>query len=218
MIKFLVQAKETDQLLDIADDIDQSVERLSNLLDNLLNWAMQQQGHIPNVPEKLELRYICEDLTATFKTMAESKKIDLRSEVDEGIVIWADRNMTMTILRNLTNNALKFTPEGGRVSLHAHEKEGVVEIAVRDTGVGIPKEKLDQLFTLGDKKSTYGTSGEKGLGLGLQLVYEFVELNNGTIKVESEPDQGDDLHCQTSCIHNRNVADSGPVKIKILNF
>lgn len=190
MIKFLVKSKETDQLLEIADDIDQSVERLSSLLDNLLNWAMQQQGHIPNVPEKLEFRYLAKDLAATFKTMADSKKISLEVEVDETVQIWADRNMTMTIFRNLINNALKFTPEGGTVTLFASEKDGLVTAGVRDTGVGIPKEKLDSLFTLGDKKSTYGTSGEKGLGLGLQLVYEFVEINKGKIKVESEPGSG----------------------------
>lgn len=190
MIKFLVKEKETDQLLEIADDIDQSVERLSSLLDNLLNWAMQQQGHIPNVPEKLEFKYLAMDLAATFKTLADSKKITVQMEVDETTQIWADRNMTMTIFRNLINNALKFTHEGGKVTLFASEKEGKIVAGVSDTGVGIPNDKLEKLFALGEKKSTYGTSGEKGLGLGLQLVYEFIGLNNGEIKVESEPGNG----------------------------
>ncbi len=190
MIKFLVKSKETDQLLEIADDIDQSVERLSSLLDNLLNWAMQQQGHVPNVPEKLEFKYLALDLAATFQILADSKKITLQLEVEESTQIWADRNMTMTIFRNLINNALKFTPENGTVTLFATEKDGMVFGEVKDTGVGISKEKLQHLFTLGEKKSTYGTSGEKGLGLGLQLVHEFIELNNGEITVESEPGAG----------------------------
>ncbi len=190
LIKFLVESKETNQLIEVADDIDRSVERLSNLLDNLLNWAMQQQGHVPNVPEKLEFKYLAMDLSATFKTMADSKKINLKVDVEDNVQIWADRNMTMTIFRNLINNALKFTPEGGSVTLFAAEKDGMVFAGVKDTGVGIPKEKLETLFTLGEKKSTYGTSGEKGLGLGLQLVYEFIGLNNGTVQVESEPDKG----------------------------
>ncbi|MEQ9021140.1 MAG: ATP-binding protein, partial [Pseudomonadales bacterium] len=106
------------------------------------------------------------------------------------IVVWADKNTTMTILRNLVNNALKFTPEGGQVTISASRYEQMVKIRVSDTGVGIPKEKMDSLFKLQDKKSTYGTSGEKGLGLGLQLVYEFIEMNGGHIEVESEIDKG----------------------------
>ena len=96
----------------------------------------------------------------------------------------------MTILRNLVNNALKFTPEGGQVTISAERDKQMVKIRVSDTGVGIPKEKMDSLFRLQDKKSTYGTSGEKGLGLGLQLVHEFIEMNGGSIEVESETGKG----------------------------
>ena len=190
MIKFLVESKETDQLLEVADDIDESVDRLSALLDNLLNWAMQQQGHFPNIPEKVNLEELSEDLVRTLNTMAKGKQITLEHSVSSEINLWADRNTTMTILRNLVNNALKFTPEGGRVSIDAYQSNGVAQIKVSDTGVGIPKEKLKKLFQLEDKKSTYGTSGEKGLGLGLQLVYEFVEMNQGSLNVESEEGKG----------------------------
>ncbi|MEQ8580603.1 MAG: tetratricopeptide repeat-containing sensor histidine kinase [Marinoscillum sp.] len=190
MIKFLVQSKETEQLLEIADDIDESVERLSTLLDNLLTWAMQQQGQFPNHPEKLQLADMANELVNTLGTMAKGKKIDLSTDVQADLVVWADKNTTMTILRNLVNNALKFTPEGGQVTISASRYEQMVKIRVSDTGVGIPKEKMDSLFKLQDKKSTYGTSGEKGLGLGLQLVYEFIEMNGGHIEVESEIDKG----------------------------
>lgn len=190
MIKYMVQAKQTDQLLEIADDIDESVDRLSALLDNLLNWAMQQQGHFPNVPEKVNLEELSEDLVRTLHTMAKGKQINLYHEMSATIHLWVDRNTTMTILRNLVNNALKFTPEGGKVLISAKESRGMAEIRVSDTGVGIPQEKIDKLFQLEDKKSTYGTSGEKGLGLGLQLVYEFIELNSGEIRVESEEGKG----------------------------
>ncbi|MEQ9304153.1 MAG: ATP-binding protein, partial [Marinoscillum sp.] len=108
----------------------------------------------------------------------------------EPIELWADKNTTMTILRNLVNNALKFTPEGGSVTISATEAAEFAEISVADTGVGMPADKLRTLFTLQDKKSTYGTSGEKGLGLGLQLVYEFVEMNNGKIEVRSKEGTG----------------------------
>lgn len=190
MIKFLVESKETDQLLEIVDDIDQSVDRLSSLLDNLLNWASQQQGHVPNAPEKIGLNEMVHEITATFETMAKGKGVELKSSIPEDIMLWADKNTTMTILRNLVNNALKFTESGGYVKISAEIQEHLAVISIIDNGVGIPQEKMQHLFRLQDQKSTYGTSGEKGLGLGLQLVHEFVEMNKGTIDVESTPDQG----------------------------
>ncbi|WP_258101781.1 tetratricopeptide repeat-containing sensor histidine kinase [Marinoscillum pacificum] len=190
MIKFLVEAKETDQLLEIADDIDDSVERLSALLDNLLNWAMQQQGHFPNVPEKVSLNDMADEIVKTLKNMAQGKLIDLKADISESIDLWVDRNTTMTILRNLVSNALKFTPETGAVMIQAYSKHDRAIIKIKDTGVGISQDKLENLFKLQDKKSTYGTAGEKGLGLGLQLVYEFIEMNQGRIDVSSEEGKG----------------------------
>ncbi len=190
MIKSLVNRQQTEQLLAIADDIDESVDRLSALLDNLLNWAMQQQGHFPNVPEKVDLNEVTEDLIRTLDTMAKGKQIDLKAQIEGPIHLWVDKNTTMTILRNLANNALKFTPDGGSVTISAAKQADLAVIKVIDSGVGIPQEKLKNLFQLQDKKSTYGTSGEKGLGLGLQLVYEFVEMNGGKIEVTSEEGVG----------------------------
>lgn len=190
MIKYLVASKETDQLLEVADDIDESVDRLSALLDNLLSWAMQQQGHFPNVPEKVSLNDIASDLTKTLDTMAKGKQISLTAHLEDRFELWVDKNTTMTILRNLVNNALKFTPEGGKVTITAEKHLGYAHIHVTDNGVGIPEEKLKKLFKLQEKKSTYGTSGEKGLGLGLQLVYEFVEMNGGGISVDSQEGEG----------------------------
>jgi len=190
MIKFLVQTKETDQLMVIADDIDESVERLSNLLDNLLTWAMQQQGHFPNNPERLSLGEMAEEIVKTLGNMAKAKNVELSTRVEENLEVWADKNMTMTILRNLVNNALKFTPEKGQVRISAKTVNGLAVIRIADSGVGIPKSKLDTLFKFHDKKSTYGTAGEKGLGLGLQLVHEFVEMNGGSIDVETAESMG----------------------------
>ncbi len=190
MIKSLVNKRKTDELLEVADDIDHSVDRLSALLDNLLAWALQQQGHFPNVPEKVHLNDLVDDLVKTLETMSKGKDITLFAKIEGPIDLWVDRNSTMTILRNLVNNALKFTPEGGQVTIKAHQNGWYANIQVSDTGVGIPKSKLNSLFRLLHKKSTYGTSGEKGLGLGLQLVNEFVEMNQGAIKLESEEGQG----------------------------
>lgn len=190
MIKFFVQNKQMDQLEVLAEEIDQSVDRLSSLLDNLLNWAVQQQGQFPYVPEKIEIKTMTDDLVDVFTTMAKSKHISLESTIPEDLYAWADRNTTMTIIRNLVSNALKFTPKEGRVTISARSTDMAVEIEVHDNGVGISEEKIDRLFQLNEEASTWGTEGEKGLGLGLQLVHEFVELNQGQIKVASKDANG----------------------------
>lgn len=190
LIRYFVESKDTDQLIEIADEMETSVGRLSSLLDNLLNWAMQQQGHFPNVPEKIDGRELVNAVLETFDKMASGKKIQLKATIEDDVALWVDGNMAQTVIRNLVNNALKFTPEGGSVHVKVASTESMAEISVTDTGVGIPKEKLDKLFGLYAKKSTYGTTGEKGLGLGLQLVHEFLEVNNGIIQVESEEGKG----------------------------
>ncbi|MEM9339670.1 MAG: tetratricopeptide repeat-containing sensor histidine kinase [Bacteroidota bacterium] len=190
MIKQLVATKNVDRLMDVADEVEVSVERLSSLLDQLLNWSLQQRGHFPNVPEKVSLNNLVTDVLDTFLTMASGKRIRLVAKIDEKIDLWVDNNMMETIIRNLVNNALKFTDEGGLVTVSAHLNGDQAEIHISDTGVGISKKQLDGLFKFYAKKPMYGTEGEKGLGLGLQLVYEFLALNNGAITVSSEEGKG----------------------------
>lgn len=101
-----------------------------------------------------------------------------------------DKQATSTIFRNLLNNAIKFTPNGGSITISSKKEDQMAVISVRDSGVGIPKEKLEELFNFEQTMSTKGTSGEVGLGLGLQLVFEFITLNEGKIEVESEPTKG----------------------------
>ena len=96
----------------------------------------------------------------------------------------------MTIIRNLLSNAIKFTPQGGTITISAKKQNSSVLLSVSDTGVGIPEEKLKILFQLNEKKSTWGTDHEKGLGIGLSLVHEFVRMNNGSISVESKVGNG----------------------------
>ena len=190
MIKFFVKNKQMDQLDSLAEEIDHSVDRLSELLDNLLSWAVQQQGHVPYIPEKLDIHEMADDLVHIFSTMANSKNVKLVSHVPRSIYLWGDRNTVNTIIRNLINNAIKFTSDEGLVTIDVEAQEETAVVRVSDTGVGIPEDKLQDLFRLQAKKSTWGTHGEKGLGLGLQLVHEFIELNRGKITVESEEGVG----------------------------
>lgn len=181
-----------DQVKGMVDKMGESVDRLTALLDTLLNWALQQRGHFPYVPEKLDLGELVKDVIEMFRDTAISKNIELEFEADQPYHLMVDKNTTSTILRNLINNAIKFTNGGGNVKITAKsdtQKQFCI-ITVEDNGVGIPREKLDGLFNLDENISTKGTQGETGLGLGLQLVCEFVSLNKGKIEAESEEGKG----------------------------
>ena len=190
IIKYAVNSKHTDQLLEIAEEIDKSTDQMSALLDNLLKWATQQQDHITIVPEKLSANELIKSAGEMFLNMAKSKNIELNFETQSDVSLWADQNTTHTILRNLINNAIKFTPESGNVTVSLTTRDDQAVISVKDTGIGIDKDELSDLFELKAQKSKFGTSGEKGLGLGLQLVKEFAGMNNGRIEVESSVDAG----------------------------
>ena len=189
LIKMMATRGATSELISLADDIDDSVHNLSGMLDGLLNWALQQQGQIPYHPEVATLKDLIDELTDTFANMAGAKHIIFKVEMEDQLKVYVDINTTRTIFRNIVNNAIKFTPENGEVHISAQQHRALVEIKIRDTGIGMPQEKLEELFKF-QQKSEYGTAGEKGLGLGLQLVYEFTHMNKGHVKVESDLGSG----------------------------
>ncbi len=190
LIKSFVKSKKTDDLLEVAEDIDKSVRQLSDLLDNLLSWATQQQTQIPYHPEDLDLNHVANRVQQNLQNVAQSKSIELLVDVPAGVRAHADRNTTETIIRNLTSNALKFTPREGKVTISASQEGDKTLISVSDTGVGMNQEQLDKIFQLKGTPSQYGTDGERGLGLGLQLVKEFTQLNQGELTIQSEEGKG----------------------------
>lgn len=190
LIKMYIDQNCIDELAELNQHFDKSVDQLSTLLDDLLDWAVSQQGKVPYSPEEVSLHDLSEDVMGLFQNMAQAKKINLTTSIPENIQLWVDSNSLRTILRNLVNNALKFTEEGGSVTLSAEKDGDMAALHVADTGRGIPQEQLESLFKLGGHKRSWGTEGEKGLGLGLQLVYSFSEMNGGSITVESEEGVG----------------------------
>jgi signal transduction histidine kinase len=190
--KYFIEDQKNDELKEMMNRMEDSVGKLVNLLDNLLNWALQQRGYFPNVPEKINAQNLLEDIMGMFKDMALSKEINTKLNIEEDFDLYVDKNTTSTIFRNLINNAIKFTKAGGTIEVEAvkDQANGFGIIHVKDTGIGMPAEKLQSLFKLNENISTKGTSGETGLGLGLQLVKEFVQQNKGEITLESEEGKG----------------------------
>ena len=190
LIHLLVESDDKEELLKLGEMLDVSTKEVSALLDNLLEWAMSQQGRMPYKPEEIKLYELCNSNLSIMENLATAKQITLTEKVIEKVKITADKNSVSTIIRNLLSNAIKFTPEGGNVDLKLTYDLNMAVIAVQDSGIGIPKEKMEHLFDFQGERSRWGTGGEKGVGLGLTLVHEFVELNKGKIEVESEEGSG----------------------------
>ncbi|MCB0163763.1 MAG: response regulator [Anaerolineae bacterium] len=171
--------------------------RVIDLLDNLLQWSRMQMERINFEPIRVDLNEIIENNIWLFVQSAANKEIRLKSEIDEPVPIFADINMLNIVLRNLTSNAIKFTPPQGQVTISVgnnfdqpDQAAGFVEIAVKDNGIGISRDNQDKLFRIDEHYTTPGTNEEKGTGLGLIITKEMVERNGGRIWVESELDQG----------------------------
>lgn len=190
LIKFYIRHNEMGQLREASEHIDKSARQLSSLLDNLLDWSVKQQGAFPFKPEMLHLNPLLQECIDIFQVAAHAKNISMQLNVEEEIILFADRNSLMTIVRNLLSNALKFTEKDGLVTLSAYTEDGFAKINVIDTGIGIPEDKVENLFLLKEKSVSQGTGGERGLGIGLSLVHEFTQMNNGMVIANSEVGTG----------------------------
>lgn len=205
MIKESLEHDNPALLHEITEYIDQTVFSLTGLLENLLNWAQNQQGRFPYVEEKIDTKEMIGEVIKLFSTITILKDIRITLKIKSKIFISGDRNSMMMIIRNLLSNAFKFTHSGGNVSVTTSlTPEGMAEIIVADNGTGIPAEKIPWLFDFKENKSTYGTEKEKGIGLGLNLVHEFVKLNKGTIEVESTVGKGTSFILRFPAVVNGN--------------
>ncbi|MEM9887747.1 MAG: ATP-binding protein [Bacteroidota bacterium] len=190
---YYLKKGKTDKLQRLSTRIDTTAKRLTSLLDNLLNWALLQQGVIPHHPDAISLNEIVEQNLEMFQMSANLKDIDLENQLTEEITVLADSSALNTILRNLISNAIKFTPKGGKVHINALTEKQNVLIRVQDSGVGMNEHQIKSIFAL-NSKSQRGTAGERGTGLGLILCKELVQLNKGAISVKSQPQQGSDFN------------------------
>jgi two-component system sensor histidine kinase/response regulator len=178
-----------DEIFELLDKANRESEETHDLLDNLLKWTKSQTGRLSVVYQDLDLDDIVPGVVDIFKVIAEMKKIDLKYlPADEKLIVHADNDMIKTIIRNFLSNAVKFTPEGKAIEVFYKREGDFARISVRDYGVGISPERVESIFHTGE--TTYGTGGEEGSGLGLQLCQDFARKNGGDARVESTLGEG----------------------------
>jgi signal transduction histidine kinase/ligand-binding sensor domain-containing protein len=195
-----------EEIKQIAKDLEKNIKISTKYLENLLTWARSQMDNIEFKPEKLNLLQSVKTSVEFLSSNAANKQIALVMDIPENVSVFADANQLQTILTNLIANALKFTNEGGSVSIRANTYTDThIRIAVADTGVGMSASVMDKIFRIDAKHSTKGTAGEAGTGLGLLLCKEFVEKNGGQISVESVEEQGTTFYF-TLLIKGENLA------------
>lgn len=183
------ELSDTDRL-GMIRQVNTTTNHVYDLVENLLNWSRVQTDNIHPQPVKLKLKEVILKKPDLYRLIAESKGIALNYELPDALIAYADIHVLETSLRNLTNNAIKFTPTGGNILIKASQQNDVIKIMVIDSGTGMTQEQMDNLFDLEKTQSKSGTNGEKGSGLGLLLCKEFVEKNKGILTVESQLGKG----------------------------
>jgi PAS domain S-box-containing protein len=168
---------------------------LNELLENLLEWSLMKRNRISFSPGSYNLAGILESSLRPIEQQARNKEIIISRNISPDINLFVDYQMMTSIFRNLVSNAVKFTRQQGQVEIISLDSsDHVVEILIRDNGIGMDVETLDKLFRIDSVMPTRGTDGESSTGLGLILCNEYITKHNGRIWIESELEKGTCVH------------------------
>ncbi|WP_346855748.1 tetratricopeptide repeat-containing sensor histidine kinase [uncultured Draconibacterium sp.] len=180
-----------EELKEVMVTLHNSAENVSNLLENLLVWAQSQVQNITYNPTHIALNELIISAKEGLQPQTEDKEIKIQLQTDDSIIVSVDQNMVQTIFRNILSNAIKFSYRGGKINITTEIRDkSMALIQIIDEGVGIDKNNLSKLFDIAKAHHTQGTENEQSTGLGLILVKEFVEKNQGTLSIKSEKDKG----------------------------
>ncbi|GAA5521816.1 adaptive-response sensory-kinase SasA [Fodinibius salicampi] len=199
----LTEKERRQMLSELEIRLDQNI----NLLDNLLVWARDQMSGLTINQKSLSARQITDMVMSEHHSAAEYKGVSLVNNVREDLKVKADETLLQLVLRNLISNAVKFTDEGDQIEIEAESTGNEILFMVMDSGIGIPREKQEGIFSI-NSKSRAGTHNEQGSGLGLGLCKEFITKMGGSISVESEEGEG------TTFVFSLPIAHSEPLELK----
>jgi signal transduction histidine kinase len=175
--------------LDYLNTINSSGERLSKLISQLFEYSKLEANQIEPQSEPFLISELANDIHRNYMVLANQKNIDLKLKMDNGIpLVFADISLVERAIQNLMDNALKFTPENGKVTVQIAHNDNDVEITIKDSGPGIKKENQGLIFER--YRQTKTNKRKEGAGLGLAIVKKIVELHNTSVKVLSKPNEG----------------------------
>ncbi len=171
-------------------EIKDSTDETYNLLQNLLQWSQNEMGNLSYKPVPFILSDSVNSSIKLFKQSSEKKNITIDYDPENNLKVFADKDMIETILRNLINNAIKFSFENSSVIITEQMADGKAELKIQDFGTGISENNKKELLDKSKVVTTRGTKNEKGTGVGLNLCYEFAEKNSGRLWFESKEGKG----------------------------
>ncbi|KAA1244004.1 ATP-binding protein [Aquimarina sp. RZ0] len=189
ILKYHIDNGNHQRTIELAQEIEKNSDSLSSMLDNLLNWSLDQMNGYTINREQILVGKQLKEISSSFNQHAVYKNTKIEIMKHEEVCLLFDKGAFHVIFRNLIGNALKYT-ENGNIRVEFKKDFNRLLCSVIDTGIGMSENQLNTIFKLEKKQSTTGTRGEKGIGLGLNLVYRFVKMNQGLIEVSSNKRTG----------------------------
>jgi two-component system sensor histidine kinase/response regulator len=184
---YLHPTDETETFKELSD----SVRSTLRMVNDTLKWSLNTSNRSINL-EPLSLKKLVDEIVKLFQLILNSKNITLINDIPADIILNTDRDLLEIILRNIIQNATKFT-QNGKIHLAAVSADLHITIKVKDTGCGMTREQLDAINTMSEIQSTFGTHGEKGTGFGLKMCFDLVKMLGGKITAYSEPGKGSEF-------------------------
>jgi PAS domain S-box-containing protein len=179
-----------EQIHEYLTVLNRNTKSALELLMDLLVWSKNKFKDMETNFTAIELEGLIEEVIDNIQPLADEKGIVIENRIDESCNLTGDRDMVKTILRNLLNNAIKFSESGQKVAVSCTVSEKDITLSVSDSGVGMTQETIQKIFDKSINHTSAGTNGEKGSGLGLDLCIDFVDSHNGKIWAESTPGSG----------------------------
>ena len=189
-INYLIEKKQPERIIEIGKTIEDKVSNLNNFLDNLLNWSLQQRGHLRYKPKTLNIQDITEEIIILYEDLVQDKNLIIKQDIPMNSTCYADEDSLKTVIRNIIHNAIKYSPSGNEIAIK-YSRDGEYNIlAISDKGKGIPQSVIDAIYKKEYIKNTLGTNGEKGTGLGFMISKELMDLNKGKLVFLTNKDRG----------------------------
>ncbi|WP_062054464.1 sensor histidine kinase [Aquimarina longa] len=194
LIRMMKEVDNEQERIEIEGYIKESADKGSQLLEDLLSWGKTYQNESKIVLVKMSLYEIIERVFEFSDQERKMKKISLINKLSADIEFMINPIMMETVFRNLISNSIKFSHLRSKIIVSGKQFDEKIKISVRDTGVGMTKEYIDQLFLQDQNISTLGTDNEEGIGYGLGITKKLVEKQNGILEIESKPNRGTTIH------------------------